>query len=214
MVTETVARGVEYTVLRSPPSTDNASYRVFMSNFTKTALLGASLLGLHVKAEHLVSAGVSSRTELTSFLTATTLAPSVGYTFATGPFAIGAGARLGFALNSQSPSLVEGYLRGSLSGRVKAWAPMLGVEFGLSFVWQEPPTPDPTRYYAANVFRLARNERETAGPVYASIRAEVLRFAFGRFVLSAVAIDVGTNLAHPGATLRVGIEFINFGVRL
>ncbi len=174
----------------------------------------ASVLCGQARADHLVSAGIAARTEVTSFLSATTLAPSVDYTFTRGPFGVGAGGRLGFPLTAQSPSLVEGYVRAALVGKVEAWEPRVALEFGVTFTWKEAPTPPVDERRAANVVRLAKSEWATAGPLFASVRTDVLRFAFGRFVVSALAFDVGTNLAHPGASLRVGLEVATLGVRL
>lgn len=156
-------------------------------------------------AEHTVSVGGFSNGTLASFNSAAASGPSLGWLGTHGPFGLGAGLRVGTPAFGPVP--LELYVRGVFTGALGPWEPLLGPELGVSGLSTLPPVAAgrPTDFAAA--------ERADAGPVYVAMHTEALRFRFGRVLLSAFGVDVGTSLTAAGAVLRLHLDWLTVGVR-
>ncbi|MGV3623902.1 MAG: hypothetical protein ACO1OB_24000 [Archangium sp.] len=156
-------------------------------------------------ADHFVTATFFQRHELRTITSGNVIGPGVGWTWLINDnFGIGAGARFGAPLLNMRPN-IEGYVRGVMTVPVKFWSPLLGVEFGFTAAWGALIPYRPSEQL--------RDELNTDGPVYFAMHTELLRFLFGRFVVSAMGLQVGTAIP-PGAALRMQFDFLTVGVKL
>jgi hypothetical protein len=158
-----------------------------------------------VRAEHFLTATFFQHHELRSITAGSAIGPGVGWTwFLDDHFGVGAGARFGAPLLNMRPSL-EGYLRGVITVPVKFWSPSLGLEVGFIAGWGELRSIRPSEQ--------VRDELNTEGPVYFAMHTELLRFVFGRLLVSVMGLQVGTSIP-PGSALRVQFDFLTLGVKL
>lgn len=156
-------------------------------------------------ADHFVTTTFFQRHELRTTSSGSAIGPGLGWTWLINEhFGIGAGARFGAPLLNMRPN-IEGYVRGVMTVPVKFWSPLLGVEFGFTAGWGEVRSIRPSE--------LIHAELNTEGPVYFAMHTELLRFIFGRFVVSAMGLQVGTAIP-PGASLRMQFDFLTVGVKL
>lgn len=156
------------------------------------------------RADHFITATLFHRSELRTTVAGSTMGPAVGWAWLPSNFGVGAGVRYGAPLAYMRPTF-EGYVRGLVNVPVKWWSPLLGVEFGFTVGWGRVPYDRPAELIAA--------ELNHDGPVYFAMHTELLRFVFGRFVVSAMGLDVGTAIP-PGAALRLQFDLLSVGVRL
>jgi hypothetical protein len=158
-----------------------------------------------VRAEHFLSATFFQHHELRSITAGSAIGPAVGWTwFFHEHFGVGAGVRFGAPLLNMRPS-VDGYLRGVMTVPVKYWSPSLGVELGFIAGWGERRSTRPSEQL--------HDELNTEGPIYFAMQTELLRFVFGRLLVSALGLQVGTAIP-PGSSLRVQFDFLTVGVKL
>lgn len=158
-----------------------------------------------VRAEHFLSATFFQHHELRSITAGSAVGPGVGWTwFFREHFGVGAGVRFNVPTLNMRPA-VEGYVRGVITVPVKSWSPSLGVELGFIAGWGELRSIRPSEQVHA--------ELNTEGPVYLAMHTEALRFVFGRFLVSAMGLQVGTAVP-PGSALRVQFDFLTVGVKL
>ncbi len=156
-------------------------------------------------ADHFVTATFFQRHELRSTTSGSAIGPGLGWTWLFHDnFGVAAGARFGAPLANLRPSL-EGYVRGVVTVPVKFWSPLLGVEFGFTAAWGALRSIYPSEQL--------HDELNTDGPVYFAMHTELLRFIFGRFVVSAMGLQVGTAIP-PGSALRLQFDFLTVGVKL
>lgn len=156
-------------------------------------------------ADHFVTATFFQRHELRTLTSGSVIGPGVGWAwFPHANFGVGAGARFGAPLLALRPN-IEGYVRGVMTVPVKFWSPLLGVEFGFTAAWGALRSIRPSEQL--------QQELNTDGPVYFAMHTELLRFIFGRFVVSAMGLQVGTAMP-PGAALRLQFDFLTVGVKL
>lgn len=157
------------------------------------------------RADHFVTATFFQHHELRSITSGSAIGPGVGWTWLLDEhFGVGAGARFGAPLLNMRPH-VEGYVRGVLTVPVRFWSPLLGVELGFTAGWGELRSTHPSEQL--------HDELNTEGPVYFAMHTELLRFVFGRFVVSAMGLQVGTAVP-PGSALRLQLDFLTAGVKL
>jgi hypothetical protein len=158
-----------------------------------------------VRAEHVLTATFFQHHELRSITSGSALGPGVGWTwFLNENFGVGAGARFNIPTLNMRPA-IEGYARGVITVPVKFWSPLLGVEFGFIAGWGELRSIRPSEQIRA--------ELNTEGPVYFAMHTEVLRFVFGRWLVSVMGLQVGTAIP-PGSALRMQFDFLTLGVKL
>lgn len=113
-----------------------------------------------------------------------------------------AGLRLGF-----DPVAPEGFGRLLIGQALKAWHPNIGVEFGVT-----------TRDYFEDGSSLLQETRkamqEGIWPVYVAVHAAPVKFFFGHgWTVSAMEVDLGTQLSDFGTTLRVRLGLFSIGKR-
>lgn len=173
-------------------------------------LLAAALLpGAAAADGHELSLG-STAVLLTNGGVYNVTAPRLGleaaYAYGLGPWRLGGGVRWAPAGLGNLP--LELYARALLTARLEHWQPSVGPELGLSGL---PIIIAPTGGFPDD---LSRRQAEALGPAYVAVHAEPLRFVFRRFTVSALALQWGTTLNHPGATLRLQLGLLNLGVTL
>lgn len=169
--------------------------------------LALALMSTPAWADHLISIAGGTHADLGGFTSSNTAGASASWAFVSNHFGFGAGARVDFALNASSESLIEGFARGLLTTRIKAWAPLLAIEVGMSGTTR-------AAQYTSDAGTLFRAEKSIRGPMYVAMHTELLRFFVDRITISALAFDVGTYLPQPGAFLRVRLDYLTVGVRL
>lgn len=156
------------------------------------------------KADHFVTATFFQHHELRSVTSGSSVGPAVGWAWLPNNFGVGAGLRFGAPLANMRPS-IEGYVRGLVNVPVGYWSPLLGLEFGFIAGWGKLTSIRPSEQL--------NDELNTEGPVYFAMHTELLRFVFGRFVVSGMGLDVGTS-TPLGSALRIQFDFVTVGVRL
>ncbi|QRK10977.1 hypothetical protein JQX13_13430 [Archangium violaceum] len=128
------------------------------------------------------------------------------YAYELGSWRLGGGLRW---LPSGPGSVpLEVYARALLSTRLGVWRPAVGPELGLSGA---PIVIPPRGGFPED---HSRQQASQLGPVYVALHAEPLRFSFRRFTVSALALQWGTSLAAPGASLRLQLGLVHLGVSL
>jgi hypothetical protein len=120
---------------------------------------------------------------------------------------LGGGLRTGIPASATRVPL-EGFLQVQLSARHGRWEAWVGPELGVSgFAKLETQTLVP-------LWQLKALEDERFGPVYASFTAAPIRLHFGRAVVSALELSLGTNLSAPGAAVRAQLGLLRLGMEL
>ena len=123
------------------------------------------------------------------------------------PLELAAGLRGTTPFRSGLP--LEGWARVRLVGRIGFWRPAVGPEIGLT---GRPVLP------ATRVDGLPNDldgfEQERLSPFFLSFEAAPLRFGFGRLIVSALELGLGTTLGPPGASLRTSLSWLRVEVAL
>jgi hypothetical protein len=119
-----------------------------------------------------------------------------------GPFNWQAGLRLGLG-----PLLPEGFGRLLINQDLRAWHPNIGVELGIT-----------TRDYFEDGSSLLQETRKAMQdgiwPVYVAVHAAPVKFFFKKgWTVSALEVDLGTQLSDFGRTLRVRLGLFSVGKR-
>lgn len=119
--------------------------------------------------------------------------------------------RVGFGLRSAGPRErvqvpLEGYGLFELVSTIGVWHPSVGIELGvsgfnrldLSHRGGIPPA-------------VHRVEEERMGPLYLGFNAAALRFQLGRFLVSALELQLGTSGLPFGASARTQLGLLRVG---
>lgn len=170
------------------------------ASITCVALLLAAAPAM---AERDVNVGLSELVYLTSFFGRTGTALDLGGGVRLhGAWRVEAGVRI--ELPSGMP---EGFGRISIDPMSARWRPAVGVELGV--------TARTDLGDDAGQLADAREAANEVSPIYAAFVARPLRFATSRrFVISAVDVQVGTQLSSPGRWGRVQIGLFSIGATL
>lgn len=121
--------------------------------------------------------------------------------------------RLGGGLRTGGPARaahvpVEGFFQVQLSARRGRWEALVGTELGVSgFAKLETRTTTP-------LSQLKALEDERFGPVHVAFTAAPVRLHFGRAVVSALELSLGTNASSPGASVRAQLGLLRLGMEL
>ncbi|QRO01043.1 hypothetical protein JRI60_19400 [Archangium violaceum] len=121
---------------------------------------------------------------------------------------LGVGVRSGLPANATFFPL-EGFLQAQLTARFGIWEASMGPEIGLSgfarldYSNRGFPTQD-----------LPNLEDTRISPLYVALDAAPLRFHFGRFLVSALELQVGTTAPSFGAVARVQLGLLRIGASL
>ncbi len=120
---------------------------------------------------------------------------------------LGGGLRTGTpAGDSRFP--LEAFLRAQLTFRLGNWEAVAGPEVGVSgFALLVQRTVLPSE-------ELFAREDERLGLLYVAFNAAPLRLRFGRFLVSALELQVGTAAPSMGSTLRVQLGLLRMGMTL
>jgi hypothetical protein len=103
---------------------------------------------------------------------------------------------------------MEGFLQVQLSARIGLWEAVVGPEIGLSgFSKLSAQATMPTE-------ELRALEDERLGPVYVAFGMAPVRLHFGRVVVSALELQLGTNATSFGSAIRTQLGLLRLGVRL
>jgi hypothetical protein len=162
--------------------------------------------------EHDVSAGAVAFWYVRAFAaTPIHLGGELAYHLAVGPrdrpppFRVGGGLRTA----APAPSVpVEGYLHVQVQGKFGVWRPASGPEVGVSGFTQ--PTPS-TRAPDDGIGSQAVDQ---VGPAYVAFTASPLRFAIGRWTLSAIDVHLGTTFPPFGGAARFQVGLVQLGFAL
>ncbi|MFL5354636.1 hypothetical protein [Archangium sp.] len=120
---------------------------------------------------------------------------------------LGGGLRTGMPVTATNFPL-EGFLQVQLSARIGIWEAALGPELGLSgFARLARRTLLPMQ-------ELKPIEDARFGPVYVAFGVAPVRLHFGRVVVSALELQLGTNTASMGSAIRTQLGLVRLGVEL
>lgn len=172
-------------------------------------VLVAVLVASPALAEHVISVGGFANLTTGSFNSGPGQAgPFVMWQWTSkSHFGLGAGLRV-TGPSAIAPVPLEGFFRGHVTTAIGPWEPLLGPELGVSGLggFAQPFINRPRDFFEA--------ESRLTGSFYVSFHTELLRFRFGRFLVSAGGFDVGTSLTAAGTTLRLQLDVATLGVRL
>lgn len=119
---------------------------------------------------------------------------------------LGGGLRTGMPDGAHVP--LEGFVQAQLSARIGIWEAEVGPEVGVSgFAKLQVPRLLPWQEVRAM-------EDERFGPVYVAVRAAPVRLHFGRFVASALELNLGTGVSSFGSAMRLQLGLLRLGVEL
>ena len=121
--------------------------------------------------------------------------------------------RLGGGLRTGTPTALshfplEVFVQAQLSARIGFWEVAAGPELGVSGF---------ARLYAYNLLpyqELNAEEDKRMGPVYVGFSAAPVRLHLGRFLLSALELQLGTGVNAFGSVLRTQLGVVRVGVEL
>jgi|SRR6218665_162535 len=120
---------------------------------------------------------------------------------------LGGGLRTGIPASATHIPM-EGFLQIQLSARIGPWEAVVGPELGLSgFSKLETQTLVPMQ-------QLKDLEDERFGPVYVAFAAAPVRLHFGRVVVSALELNLGTNASSFGSAVRAQLGLLRLGMEL
>lgn len=181
---------------------------------TRNLLVAALLLlatGARAEPRNELSAGVSMLIQMGTFRAAPDrlMVEVLGLRTAAeeGPWSalqFGGGLRTGWPPAPDHVPL-EGFLRVQLGAKLGIWRPAAGIELGLSGFNQRLFT----RLFTDN--RQEGYEDARLGPAYGSFTASPARFQIGRFQVSTLQLNLGTQLQAMGASARVQLGLLSFG---
>jgi hypothetical protein len=118
---------------------------------------------------------------------------------------LGGGLRTGMPGGSHFP--LEGFVQVQLTARIGIWEAVVGPELGVSgFARLIGDTLLPKE--------LRDVEDSRFGPAYVAFNMAPVRLHFGRVVVSALELQMGTNATVIGSTIRTQLGLLRLGMEL
>lgn len=119
---------------------------------------------------------------------------------------LGGGLRTGLPAGSNFP--LEGFVQVQLAARIGIWEAVVGPELGVSgFAKLVGDATLPTK-------ELRDVEDSRFGPAYVAFNMAPVRLHFGRVVVSALELQMGTNAKVIGSTIRTQLGLLRLGMEL
>src|SRR5262249_48177965 len=119
---------------------------------------------------------------------------------------LGGGLRTGMPAGSNFP--LEGFVQVQLAARLGIWEAVVGPELGVSgFAKLVDGGTSPTK-------ELRDVEDRRFGPAYVAFGMAPVRLHFGRVVVSALEVQLGTNATAIGSTIRTQLGLLRLGMEL